>query len=887
MTWLRVFWRRLAAVRRAEDLERDLDDELDFHLQMEIAENLRRGMHPDEARLAALGRFGGLSQIKETYRETRGLPMIQTCWQDIRYGFRMLGRNPGFSFLAILCLTLGIGAITSVGSWIEGILLRPFPLVAHQDRMVALTGTDANGRTDVSWPDLQDLRRNATLFDAFIAEHIGGTTLSIGDRAERTLGSVVSANYFDALGIHPILGRTFEPSEDTGHNAHPVAVISYTAWKDRYKSDPAIVGKKQRLNGIQHTIVGVMPEGFFGTFVGYGFQFWVPASMEDNFEGGGFKLENRGAQWCEGFALLKPRVAIEQAQAELSAIAGRLAADYPDTNRGRGFKLYPLWQTPFNGAGTMLPTLRISLVVACLVLLIACANVGNLLLVRAFSRRHEMTVRLSLGAGRVRLLRQLLTEGLILSIAAAGGGLLLAYWCRNLIKLLFPVSPGVMVNLPADMDLRVLALSAGVCLIATVLFALVPAMQAGKIDLAAAMKSESGGVVGGRGRTSVRSILVLVQVSLSFLLLVGTGLLLKSLRAMQDTDVGFTTQGVLGTSVDMVSAGYDGPRIRNFQDQLLSRIETFGGVESAVWARTAPFSYRSYPSAGIAVDGFVLQPGEQPVLEYNEVGPGYLATVGIPLLSGRDIAIGDDETALPVAVVNETMVRRFWRGEDPVGKRLQVKGRWLRVVGVAKDAKYASLLETAKPFFYTPLRQGPVGGQNLFIRTRLGAEKIVAALAHEVKAIDSNLAPAEVITMRDQVDRMSWSRRAAVDLLAIFCAIALLLAGIGMYGVMSYAVSQSARELALRMALGADAPQLLRMVISRGMGLTLVGVVIGGTAGLVLTRLMGNLLYKVSPRDPESFGVAFLVMMVAALSACLLPAWRAARTDPMSALRQS
>ena len=887
MTRLHVLWRRLSARFRTRNLECDLDDEFDFHLQMEMEENLRKGMTPPEARLAALRRFGGLAQIKETYRETRGLPMIETSWLDVRYGFRMLRRNPGFSFLAILCLTLGIGAITSVCSWIEGILLRPFPLVARQERMVALTGFDRSGRTDVSWPDLQDLRRNATLFDTFIAEHIGGTTLSIGERAERVAGSVVSSSYFDALGIRPILGRTFEPSEDVGHNAHPVTVISYQAWKDRYKRDPEIIGKTQRLNGVQHTIIGVMPEGFFGTFVGYGFQFWVPASMEDAFEGGGYKLENRGARWSEGFAFLKPGVSLEQAQAELSAIGGRLEAAYPDTNRGRGFKLYPLWQTPFNGAGTLLPTLRISLVVACLVLLIACANVGNLLLVRSFSRRHEMTVRISVGAGRVRLLKQLLTEGLILSIAAAAGGLLVAYWCRDLIKLLFPASPGIMINLPAEMDLRVLALSACVCLVTTVIFGLVPALQAGKIDLAAAMRSESGGVLGGRGRASLRSVLVLVQVSLSFLLLVGTGLLLKSLQAMQSTDVGFATEGVLGTSVDMVAAGYDGPRIRNFQDQLLRRIQGFGGVESAVWSRTAPFSYRSYPSTSIAVDGFVADAGEQPVLEYNEVGPGYLATMGIPLISGRDIAVADNETALPVAVVNETMVRRFWRGEDPVGKRLQVKRQWLRVIGVAKDSKYASLLETAKPFFYTPLRQGSTSGQNLFIRTRLGPERVAGALAHEVKALDSNLAPGEVITMREQVDRMNWSRRAAVDLLAIFCGMALLLAGIGLYGVMSYAVSQGTRELALRIALGAGAPHLLRTVISHGLGLTMAGIGIGAAAAFGLTRLMGNLLYKVSPRDPESFGAAFVVMVLAAVSACFLPAWRATRTDPVRALRDS
>jgi predicted permease len=806
--------------------------------------------------------------------------------QDVRFGFRILLRRPGFSILVILCLAVGIGATTAVLSWIEGILLRPYPLVVHQDRMVALSGIDRDGRTDVSWPDLQDLRKFCTLEDAFLAEHIGGATLSIGDRAQRATGSVVSSNYFQALGLHAILGRTFEPSEDTGRNAHPVTVIAYQTWKDRYHGDPEILGKTQMLNGVRHTIIGVMPEGFYGTFVGYAFQFWVPVSMEEVFEGGGYKLENRDARWSEGFAILKPGVTIEQAQAEISAIGRRLEAAYPDTNRARNFKLYPLWQTPFNNAGTLLPTLRISLAVACLVLLIACANVGNLLLVRSFGRRHEMTVRLSVGAGRWRLLRQLLTEGLILSIAAAGGGLLLANWSRNLIKLLFPpTAAGIIVNLPAKMDLRVLAISFGVCLLSTVLFGLIPALQAGKIDLAAAMKSEAAGVVGGKGKAWVRSGLVLVQVALSFILLVGAGLLVRSLRAMQDIDPGFSTKGVLLSSLDLVSAGYDPQRIRNFQEQLMDRAAGIGGIESISWSRAVPFSYRGYSSAPVAVDGFVAEPGEQPTVEYNEIGPGFLTTMGIRLVSGREFTRSDNETAPPVAVVNETMAQRFWRGGNPVGQRLQVKGRWLQVVGMAKDSKYSRLIETSRPFFYTSLRQSPANGQAIQIRTALAPAAVANALTREIKAIDANLAAAEILTTREQVDRMSWQQRAAVTLLAIFGAIALLLAGVGLYGVMSYAVSQSRRELGLRMALGADVSDLLRIVMSHGLSLTLAGIAVGGVLALALTRLMGDMLYRVSPRDPAAFALAFVVMTAASFAASLVPALRATRTDPVRALR--
>jgi len=886
MTGLRVFLWRLAGLFRKGSLERDMDEEIDFHLQMEIAENLRRGMTPQAARAAAHRRLGGVAQIKEAYRETHALPVLQVLWQDLRYGFRMLRRSPGFSLLAILCLTLGIGANAAVFSWIEGVLLRPFPLVAHQDRMMAMAGTNRGmpGHDDVSWPDFLDLQKNSTLFDAFIADKIMGTTLSIGDRAQVTTGSIVSANYFDALGVRPILGRGFEPAEDFGRNAHPVTVISYQMWKDRFHRDPAIVGKTQMLNGMPHTIVGVAPEGFYGTFVGWAMQFWVPASMQERFSGNVYKLEDRGAGWIEGFVRLKPGATAQRAQAEISALAGRLERDYPSTNRGRGIELYPLWRTPFNNAGTLLPTLSIALAVVVFVLLIACANVSNLLLVKAFGRRHEMTMRVALGAGRGRLLRQLLTEGVILASLAAAGGLAVAYRCRNLLMLLLPARGGNTMNLPGEIDWRVLALSVGVCFLTTLLFGLVPALQTSSIDMSCAMRAESGGVVGGRRRALLRSTLVVAQISLSFVLLVGASLLIESLRAIRSTNPGFSTSNTLTTWVDLIAAGYDLPRARDFQDELVDRLQSHAGVESVALVRIPPFAYKSYSSARIAVDGYEPSPDEQPTVDYDEVGPAYFATLGIPLRSGREFTRADNETAPPVAVVNEAMVAQYWHGQDPVGRRLQVKGRWLRVAGVAKMSKYRNLLEASRPFFYVPVRQGALGG-SLIIRTSLGPQTMLKILVREIQTLDRNLAPGELITMQEQVDRTTSAQRVAVAFLCTFGGLALLLAAIGLYGVMSYAVSQSRRELGLRMALGAAASDILRLVISQGLVLTIAGIVLGAGVALGLARLLGYLLYKVSPRDPLAFGLALVVMTLTALAACFLPAWRATRTDPVGALR--
>ena len=887
MPRFRAWLSRFVGLFQKNRRDAQMKAEMQSHLELLTQRKIDQGMEPAVARAAARREFGGLEQIKEAAREQLVWLSADQFWQDLRFGARMLIRSPGFSILAILCLTLGIGTNAAVLSWIEGILVRPYPLVAHQDRMFAFNATTrgVTGYTGLSFPDFLDYEKNSTLFESFIVDRIMGTTLSVGDRAERTPGGIVSANYFDALGVRPILGRGFRPEEGMGRNAHPVTVISYRCWKDRYDGDPNIIGRTQILNGIQHTIVGVAPEKFHGTFIGYSFSFWVPTSMQEAFDTTGYKLEDRNARWIEGFAFLKPGVTRQQAEAELHAISQRLEKDYPQTNRGRDLGLSPLWKTPFNQAGNMTATLGITMVVVFFVLLIACANVSNLLLARSLLRRHEMTMRLALGAGRRRLIQQLFTEGLLLSLIAAVGGIAVAYWCRDALVLAFPSpSAGTVIDLPGQIDWRVLLASVGICIGATMLFALVPAIQSSHMDLSGALKTEGAGVVGGSGRSRLRTGLVLVQVSLSFILLAGTGLLLQSLQRMQNASPGFSTD-VIVSGADLFSAGYNAERARQFHTQLLERVRALPGVKAASLARLMPFSYGVFSSAPLEIDGYERAPDEQLNLSYIEVAEDYFKTLGIPIVAGREFQRTDDENALPVVVINETMAAKYWPGKDPIGQRLKLKDRWLQIVGVAKNVNYDSKQEVPRSFFYVPVRQNFLVSNNLLIRTRETPGAIRSALAREVQALDPTLAPIAPFRVQEQVDRKDYTQRLAATLVAIFGGMALFLAAIGLYAVMSYSVSQSTREFGLRMALGASVKDLLRLVLSRGMRLTIAGIIIGAVAALSLTRLLGDLLYQVSPRDPLAFGFALIVMIAVAFIACFLPARRAARIDPVTALR--
>ena len=545
--------------------------------------------------------------------------------------------------------------------------------------------------------------------------------------------------------------------------------------------------------------------------------------------------------------------------------------------------------TPFNNAGTLLPTLRVSMVVAAFVLLIACANVGNLLLVRSAARRQKMAIRLSVGARFSRLLKQLLIGELVLSSLAVAGGFLIAYWSRNLIVLLRPTAPGILLNLPAEIDWRVMALSAGACLVSAAILGLIPALQArncGAGNSPFALRAESGGVVGGFRRKHVRGVLILAQVALSFVLLTSKALLVHSVRQIRTASPGFVTQNLMTSWIDFVEAGYDVPRSLDFEDELADRLRQAPGVELVAFSRARPFTYRGYPSAPIAVEGYQTQPDEQPTSDYNPVSPGYLAAMGIPLVSGREFTRADNEKAPRVALVDETMAAQYWRGRDPVGKRFQMQGRWVQVVGVAKASKYSNLLEKNKPFFYVPLRQS-TRGEAVFIRAALPLDAAAKLLSREVHSLDVNLAADEVLPMRNQVDRVTWTQRAAMKLLSIFGGLALLLCAVGLYGVMSYSVSQGTRELGLRMALGARGADLLRIVMSEGMMLMAAGVIAGAVAAVSLTRLLGDLLYKTSPLDPSAFAIALAVIACVSVAACFAPAYRASQTDPVRALRDS
>lgn len=873
--------------RRQRPSDAEIARELRDHLELEAEALVASGASPHTAYQLARRQFGNVGIIQEETRSAWGSLWLERFRQDLHFGIRILRRSPLFSAAVVICLGLGIGMHAAVLSWTEGIVHHPFPLVRDQEQLVAVAGTakGASGFDEMSWPDFIDLGRATPAFSSTFVSKITGATLTGGDRAERLVGQLVTANYFDAVGVRPILGRGFLPNEDVGRGAHPVTVISYRLWQDRFGGEAGIIGSTIRFNGVPHTIVGVTPNGFLGTFVGYAMQFWTPASQQAVFDAGGYRLDDRAARWVEGFARLRPGTTVAAAQAAVDAAAQRLAREYPNEDRGRGVRLFPLEENPFDNAKVLKPMLRVGSLVTLLVLVIVCANIANLLLVRALARQAELSVRTALGASRARLARQLVTEGFILALLGTTTGLWLAYLLRNALGLFFAPRGGITLVFAADFNWRVVLSMTAIGLGSTLIFALAPAISTTRVDLASALRAAAPGSVSG-SRGHLRTALVIVQVCLGVVLLIGAELVATSLGNMLAADPGFATSDVATAAIGLSAAGYDTAGAHRFQEELVLRLRAIGGVSSVALARSLPFSTAPYDNGPIMVDGYQAAKDERPTADYNEVTPDFFRTLGIPLLEGRDFTPTDADTSAPVAIVSHAMAERYWPNESPVGRRLQLRGTWRRVVGVVGDAKYRALTESPGMLLYAPFAQRRYTGFNLFIRIASSRTAAAApAVVSAIHAIDPNVSPYEVLTLREQVNRSTSAQRILVTLLTLFSGVALVLATIGLYGTISYMVSQQTRELGLRMALGAAPSRLLVLVMSYGLRISMFGVLGGVAIALGTTRLLGDLLFRVAPRDPRIFATVSALMVVAAALACLAPAWRATRLDPVRALR--
>jgi predicted permease len=813
--------------------------------------------------------------------------------KDLQYGTRLLLRNPGFAAVAVLSLALGIGANTAIFSVVRQILDSPFP-VSEPGQLAAVFTTDKRnpGNLPMSHLNFKDVRQqNAVFTDTASFAFAQVNYLGPGGASEQLLTQVVTGNYFDVLGVRPVLGRTFRPEEDAAGGSGPVAVISYGLWDRQFGRNPNILGETLSLNRHPFTIVGVTPQGFTGTLLFGAPDLWVPMSMHDVVQPGFDWYEQRRGLFLFVFGRLKPGTTIAQAQSNLAALGSQLERDFPNDNQGRTVAVQALTEARVGAGGDGDNLVRISLllmVVVGVVLLIACANIANLLLARATARAREIAVRLALGAARGRLVRQLMTESILLALLGGAAGLVLGYWTLDLIRAAPLQLPDNFVR-QIQIDGRALVFTLGLSLLTGVLFGLAPALRASRPDLVPVLKNETVPVVGRQRRAlrwiTARQSLVAAQVALSLIALVAAGLFLRSLMRTASIDPGFETERVLAAGFDLGREGYTQEQGLQLHDRLLERASALPGVAAASIAQNRPFQGGFLRS--VLLEGAESSEQNRTLVQVNAVTPGYLRTVGIALMRGRDFTSADGQNAPLVVIINETMAERFFPGGDAVGRRFRFFGDTAdsTIIGIARDAKYNGLAEDPTPFVYLPMRQVYNGGANILVRT----EAAGAGLADEVRAIvreiDPRLTLLDVGTLQNQVDQALAPQRVMTTLLAVFGALALGLAAVGLYGVASYSVTQRTREIGIRMALGATRQNVLRLILLQGLALVLAGAVLGSLIALLLARSIQGLLVGVSAADPLTFGGTAAVLMAVATLASYFPARRATRIDPLRALR--
>ncbi len=811
--------------------------------------------------------------------------LMSTLRQDIRFGLRMLGKNPGFTAVAVLSLAIGIGSNTTIFCWIQTVLLNPLPGTANPDQLVVLASTHGTTTYDtVSYPDLKDYAGLKDVFSGVIGSQITPALLSVNGRSEWIFGQIATANFFDVLGVRPLKGRTFLPEEDTKPGGHPVMVISYGLWQGRFGGDARIVGKTVELNHHAFTIVGVAPPDFKGTMGALHFDFWAPLMMHEEVAHFG-TLDVRRDRWLHTQARLQSGVSIERAQVAASILARQLEQAYPREDREIGVKVLPMWKAPYGGQALMLPVLQILIVVSGVVLLIVAANVANLLLARATSRQKEIAIRLALGAGRTRLIRQLLTESVVLALVGGAAGVLLAYWAVDLFRFFLP-NTHLPIGYTFKVNYQTLGFTFLLALATGVIFGLVPAFQTVRTDLHDTLKEGGRSPSTGSAHHGMRAALVVAEVALALLLLVGAGLCIKGFDRALQLDPGFDPNNVLAAGLRIGASGYDQQTGLIFYRKLHQRLTELPGVVDAGLASWLPLGFEGGPGAAVDPEGYVRSPNEDVTVPYAILSPDYFATMHIPILEGRDFTDQDDQKAQAVAIINDNFAKRFWPGQDPIGRRIKTVGRTVTVVGLVKSGKYRSLNESPRPFIYFPYQQG-VWDLNLgvVLRTKGDPASMIGALRQTIHELDPGVEVWASLPMTDYIKAAYLAQKITATLLIVLGLTALLLASIGIYGVMAYMVNQRTQEFGIRLALGAQSHDVLELVMRQGMILTLIGVVIGLGGAFALTRALSSFLYGVSPFDPLTFVGVAVALGIVTLIACYLPARRATRVDPIVALR--
>jgi predicted permease len=884
-------WRKLiarfVAVVRGRHIADELDEEVRFHVEMLTKANIEAGMIPAEARRRALVAFGGVETTREAVRDVRAT-LLDSVLQDLRYGLRMLRKNPGFTAAAVMTLGLGIGANTGIFSVVNGVLLKPLP-VQNADRLAAIGISSGDGPGPLSWPDLQDYRAGTTAFEDIAGYSVDFVGIGLDANAERVVAAYVSGNLFSMLGLTPAVGRLILPGEGAVENADPVVVIGFSYWKQRFRGDPSIVGKVVRVNGQPMTIVGVAPEGFRGPYAFVDMQAYLPMGMTaSNLSMRGTMRSREGAS-IRALGTVKPGVALAQAEASLDVVTRQLAARFPDSHRRHKARVF--WETharpEVNAAESTPLVVSVFLGLVLLVLLVACGNVANLLLVRASVRMKELTLRSALGAGRLRVVRQLLTESLLVSALGGAVGVGLGYGIsRALASIRLPVD--IPMSLDFGFDWRVFAYAGALVVLTALVAGAFPALRVSSGNLAGRL-AESGRSVG-HGRQRVRDLLLISQVAGSLVLLVAAGLFVRSLAAARIADLGFQPDHVMNFSMDPGQQGYDETRTQGLYRDLLADVRSLPGVESASLAYAVPMGYYN-SGRSVLAEGEVAGTANRGIgCLYNVVDSDYRRTMGLRLVGGRWFGRQEETGARNPAVINDALARRLWSGQNAVGKRFQDAtdaSLVFEVIGVVQTGKVGYIFEEPTPYYYVTHEQNNWSLRVLHVRTTGQPRDIGPAVQGLVRKMAPGLPLHDVISMREAINGGNglFLIIAGAVLATTLGALGLVLAVIGLYGVVSYSAGLRTQEIGIRMALGAARPGMVRLVMGHGLGMVAIGAVLGTVLALVVAQGLKSMLFTVEPYDPLTYASVSALLGLVALGACYLPARRAAQVDPMVALR--